>query len=106
MGVCYISKDGTTNQAYGIYSINNINITNSFFDNLYFCPDVDQINKNLKPGKNYNVNVPNQIAWQGDVNGKTGFETANNSMGQSITGNSGGYYSNGYIRLIYIIEND
>ena len=106
VGVCYISKDGTTNQAYGIYSMNNINITNSFFDNLYFCPDVDQINKNLKPGKNYNVNVPNQIAWQGDVNGKTGFETANNSMGQSITGNSGGYYSNGYIRLIYIIEND
>ena len=106
VGVCYISKDGTTNQAYGIYSMNNINITSSFFDNLYFCPDVDQINKNLKPGKNYNVNVPNQIAWQGDVNGKTGFETANNSMGQSITGNSGGYYSNGYIRLIYIIEND
>ena len=106
VGVCYISKDGTTNQIYGIYSMNNINITNSFFDNLYFCPDVDQINKNLKPGKNYNVNVPNQIAWQGDVNGKTGFETANNSMGQSITGNSGGYYSNGYIRLIYIIEND
>ena len=106
VGVCYISKDGTTNQAYGIYSMNNINITNSFFDNLYFCPDVDQINKNLKPGKNYNVNVPNQIAWQGDVNGKTGFETADNSMGQSITGNSGGYYSNGYIRLIYIIEND
>ena len=106
VGVCYISKDGTTNQAYGIYSMNNINITNSFFDNLYFCPDVDQINKNLKPGKNYNVNVPNQIAWQGDINGKTGFETANNSMGQSITGNSGGYYSNGYIRLIYIIEND
>ena len=106
VGVCYISKDGTTNQIYGIYSMNNINITNSFFDNLYFCPDVDQINKNLKPGKNYNVNVPNQIAWQGDINGKTGFETANNSMGQSITGNSGGYYSNGYIRLIYIIEND
>ena len=106
VGVCYISKDGTTNQVYGIYSMNNINITSSFFDNLYFCPDVDQINKNLKPGKNYNVNVPNQIAWQGDVNGKTGFETANNSMGKSITGNSGGYYSNGYIRLIYIIEND
>ena len=106
VGVCYISKDGTTNQAYGIYSMDNINITSSFFDNLYFCPDVDQINKNLKPGKNYNVNVPNQIAWQGDVNGKTGFETANNSMGQSITGNSGGYYSSGYIRLIYIIEND
>ena len=106
VGVCYISKDGTTNQIYGIYSMNNINITNSFFDNLYFCPDVDQINKNLKPGKSYNVNIPNQIAWQGDENGKTGFETANNSMGQSITGNSGGYYSNGYIRLIYIIEND
>ena len=73
---------------------------------IYFFFFLDQINKNLKPGKNYNVNVPNQIAWQGDVNGKTGFETANNSMGQSITGNSGGYYSNGYIRLIYIIEND
>ena len=106
VGVCYISKDGTTNQVYGIYSMNNINITSSFFDNLYFCPNVDQIIKNPKPGKNYNVNVPNQIAWQGDINGKTGFETANNSMGQSITGNSGGYYSNGYIRLIYIIEND
>ena len=106
IGVCFISKEGTTNQAYGIYSMDNKNSTSSFFDNLYFCPEVSQITKSLKPGKTYNINVPNQITWQDDVNGKTGFETADSKMGQSITGNSGGYYSTGYIRLIYIIEND
>ena len=106
MGVCFISKEGTTNQVYGIYSMDNINTNSAFFDNLYFCPETSQITRALRSGKTYTVNVPNQIAWKDDANGKTGFETADNTMGQSITGNSGGYYSSGYVRLIYIIEND
>ena len=109
IGVCFISKDGTTNPTYGMYSMNNSNgyrDSSAFFDNLYFCPTVEEITKSINYFKRYTVNIPNLIAWQDDVNGKTGFETADNPMGQSITGNSGGYYSSGYIRLIYFIEND
>ena len=109
IGVCFISRNGTTNPTYGIYSMNNSNDyrdSSAFFDNLYFCPTVEEITKSINYFKRYTVNIPNLIAWQDDVNGKTGFETADNPMGQSITGNSGGYYSSGYIRLIYFIEND
>ena len=104
-----ISKDATTNTVYGLYSKNDlIGVTEPYgiYDNLYFCPEVKQFTATLNVWRRYTVNVPNNIAWKGDVNGKTGFETADNSMGQSITGNSGGYYSNGEIRLIFIYEND
>ena len=109
IGVCMISKDATTNTVYGLYSKNDlIGVTEPYgiYDNLYFCPEVKQFTATLNVWRRYTVNVPNNIAWKGDVNGKTGFETADNSMGQSITGNSGGYYSNGEIRLIFIYEND
>ena len=39
IGVCFISRNGTTNPTYGIYSMNNSNDyrdSSAFFDNLYF----------------------------------------------------------------------
>ena len=110
VGVCYISPDATADEMNGIYgmSIDSKNISDTTFDNYTFTPDVQNITSQLKAGKTYTVNVANTKAWNKDQEGLTGFETAetvDNTIGKSVTGSTGGYYSSGYIRLIYIVEN-
>ena len=82
-------------------------IEKGMFDSMEFTPDVQAITNKLKAGTSYTVNVPNTKAFKKDQEGTTGFEDTaeDDPLGKTQTGSSGGYYSNGYIRLIYIIDN-
>ena len=107
IGVVFVSKNATSNSFKGVYGSSTTlgntdpdDITRSTFDNATFCSDIQSINNVLKPGTSYTVNVPNTKAYKGDQEGNTGFEADDVE-----TGISGGYYSSGYIRLIYIVDN-
>lgn len=107
IGVVFVSKNATSNSFKGIYGSSTTlgntdpdDITRSTFDNATFSSDIQSITNVLKPGTSYTVNVPNIKAYKGDQEGTTGFETDDVE-----TGISGGYYSSGYIRLIYIVDN-
>lgn len=107
IGVVFVSKNATSNSFKGIYGSSTTlgntdpgDITRSTFDNATFCSDVQSITNVIKAGTSYTVNVPNTKAYKQDQEGNTGFEDDDVE-----TGISGGYYSSGYIRLIYIIDN-
>ena len=107
IGVCYVSPDARADERNGIYgmTIDSKNISDATFDNYTFTPDVQKITSQLKTGKTYTVNVANTKVWNKDQEGITGFEIEDDPLGQAVTGSTGGYYSSGYIRLIYIVEN-
>lgn len=102
IGVCYISKNVTDDNSHGIYKLDldPAQISKKDLYEILFTSEVETIVNCLKPGTSYTVNVPNTKAFIYDQEGKTGFE--NYTM---VKGESGGYYSSGYIRLIYIIDN-
>ena len=94
----FISKDA---------KFNPNKIEKGWFDSAIFTPDVQAITNNLKAGTSYTVNVPNTKAFKKDQEGTTGFEDTakDDPLGLKQKGDTGGYYSSGYIRLIYIIDN-
>ncbi len=94
----FISKDA---------KFNPNKIEKGWFDGAIFTPDVQAITNNLKAGTSYTVNVPNTKAFKKDQEGTTGFEDTakDDPLGLTQKGDTGGYYSSGYIRLIYIIDN-
>ena len=94
----FISKDA---------KFNPNKIEKGWFDSAIFTPDVQAITNNLKAGTSYTVNVPNTKAFKKDQEGTTGFEDTakDDPLGLTQKGDTGGYYSSGYIRLIYIIDN-
>ena len=107
IGVVYCSKNTTTNSNKGIYGSPSVlgvidpdDITKSSFDSAMFSSDVQSITSEIKAGTSYKVNVPNSKAWKNDQEGETGFE-----LNDKTEGDTGGYYSSGYIRLIYIVDN-
>ena len=106
VGICFISKDVTQDEAHAIYSLDldpkNFNKKDSY--ELMFTSDLQGITNVIRPGTSYTVNVPNTKAFTNDQE-KTGFESDNGGFDSLVTGESGGYYSSGYIRLIYIIDN-
>jgi hypothetical protein len=108
IGVCYISKDANE-VADGIYadSTNPKNVNNDIFKDLLFSADVQNITNQLRAGTSYTINVPNTKAFKDDQQGLTGFEVnkETGTIETPVSGDSGGYYSSGYIRLIYIIDN-
>ena len=114
IGVCYVSinaKGDGTNGVYGGDSanLNPASIKKDTFNETVFTADVQLITNLLKTGTSYTVNVPNTKAWKADQQGRTGFELEEeggvDELGKTVDGQSGGYYSSGYIRLIYIIDN-
>ena len=107
IGVCYISKNVTADNDNGLYAdaLNPGEAKKGDFDAKNFSPDVQNITNKLKAGTSYTVNVPNTKAFKKDQEGTTGFETDDDPLGTVQTGTTGGYYSSGYIRLIYIIDN-
>ena len=110
IGVCYISKNLTTDEGTnGLYKDNKKpeEVDKGYFKDKNFSPDVQNITNKLKAGTSYTVNVPNTVAFKKDQEGTTGFEDddADDPLGKTQPGSSGGYYSSGYIRLIYIIDN-
>ena len=110
IGVFYASKNynGATEAFISKdESFNPNKITKGLFDKAVFTPDVQAITNNLKAGTSYTVNVPNTKAFNKDQEGTTGFEKKDGTdpLGENQAGSTGGYYSSGYIRLIYIIDN-
>ena len=108
IGVCYISKNLTTDEGTnGLYKDNKKpeEVDKGYFKDKNFSPDVQNITNKLKAGTSYTVNVPNTVAFKKDQEGTTGFETDDDPLGDVQQGSTGGYYSSGYIRLIYIIDN-
>lgn len=110
IGVFYASKNysGASEDFISVDSKFNPNkIEKGWFDSVEFTPDVQAITNNLKAGTSYTVNVPNTKAFKKDQEGTTGFEdtTKDDPLGKTQQGQTGGYYSSGYIRLIYIIDN-
>ena len=110
IGVCYISKNLTTDEGgNGLYkdNIKPEEVDKNYFKDKNFSPDVQNITNKLKAGTSYTVNVPNTVAFKKDQEGTTGFEDddADDPLGKTQQGSTGGYYSSGYIRLIYIIDN-
>lgn len=111
IGVCYISKDANA-VAEGIYqdSTNPKDVSKTTFSGtstFKFSADVQNITNQLRAGTSYTINVPNTKAFKDDQQGLTGFEVdgETGTIETAVTGDSGGYYSSGYIRLIYIIDN-
>ena len=110
IGVCFVSNneevlfnlsDSSINpEEKGLYKtkIDINNIDNNTFDNYKFCPDVTEIQKNIKEGYTYTINVPNKKAYRIDQENKTGFEKDDNHIGTTQTGNTGAYY---YRRKLY-----
>ena len=110
IGVFYASKNYTGAKEDFISTADTFDpnkIKKDLFDKAVFTPDVQAITNNLKAGTSYTVNVPNTKAFNKDQEGQTGFEKKDGSdpLGETQTGITGGYYSSGYIRLIYIIDN-
>ena len=100
IGVCFIPKNE-----------NNIDRTDkNTFNNYKFNPNVSEIEKYINEEGYYTVgDVPNGKLFNIENNSLgTGFEpydSVSKQFGNTQTGDTGGYYSSGYIRLIYIIEN-
>lgn len=127
VGVCYIDKNGkATPDGSGTSSggsvFTNGKVNGKYFSTLNFTADVQSITNAISNGTSYTINVPNSKAYPNDKEGKTGFEKTTGTGAASTavyaattadddsdyvtqTGKSGGYYSSGYIRLIYIIDN-
>ena len=105
IGVCYFTKNDIQNPPVGCYTYRIDNIRSADFDNCYFTPDVQAITNILQARTTYSVNAPNTKACKLDLDGMTGFEYEGNYDGQAVLGSSGGYYSSGSVRLIYIYEN-
>ena len=108
IGVCYISKNVTDDNSHGIYKL-DLDPAQMSKKDLYeirFTSEVETIVNCLKPGTSYTVNVPNTKAFIHDQEGKTGFESDDGGTNTLVKGESGGYYSSGYLRLIYIIDNN
>ena len=117
IGICYMSVNATGDGTNGVYggdtegaNTNPAEIAKDSFDKYNFTPDVQLVTNLLKAGTSYTVNVPNTRAWKADQQGTTGFEAKEDDdhideLGGVVDGKSGGYYSSGYIRLIYIIDN-
>lgn len=104
VGVCYLSKNVENNEGEGVYYYDTDTteeITKTIFEKKNFSSDVQTILNQLSPSSSKTINVANSSAWKDDSKGITGFEN-----GKVQTGSTGGYYSSGYIRLVYIIEND
>ena len=113
IGICFVSIDTTASENKGIYTyeVDPENMRKSTFDSLNFYTDIQNVINRLKATKTYIINVPNSRAFKNDKSGRSGFEkdSTPSSLGTTGTaqnGKTGGYYSNGYIRLIYIIDND
>ena len=117
VGLCYISNnqykffklsDPSINpEDKGLYrkTIDGNKIEKDTFDDYNFSPDVETIIDNIDYEATYSINVANKKIYNVDKTNNTGFEKDENPMGSSQKGNTGGYYSNKYMRLIYIIEN-
>ena len=107
IGVCYISKNVTDDNSHGIYKLDHdpAQMTKKDLYEILFTSEVETIVNCLKTGTSYTVNVPNTKAFTEDQQGKTGFESDDGATNTLVKGESGGYYSSGYIRLIYIIDN-
>jgi len=109
IGVCYVSKSYKGNPIVGV-STNDIdprNIKEKDFDKIEFTANVTNITNVLykAQGKTFTVGVASKKAYHEEESEKTGFETDQDPLGKTVTGDSGGYYKNGAIRLIYIIDN-
>ena len=107
IGVYFASKNYSGAKVSGIENdaMNPNTVTKTTFDKKAFTPDVQAVTNNLKAGTSYTVNVPNTKAFKKDQEGTTGFEDKDDPLGATQNGSTGGYYSSGYIRLIYIIDN-
>lgn len=108
IGVVFCSKNCTTNFYKGIYGSSSTigttdpdTITKYTFDNAIFSSDVQSITNELKTRTTYTVNVPN-VKVYGEDYGETGFDE---TKGTTKYDSTEGYYSSGYIRLIYIVDN-
>lgn len=108
IGVCFISKNTATRKP-GIYKdyLNPNDITEDTFNSYMFTTDTQAITQELTSGTLYTVGVPNTNAFTEDQQALSGFESDDGSdpLGKDQTGETGGYYSSGYIRLIYIVDN-
>jgi hypothetical protein len=95
----------------GVYVQANKPDPNAF----WYTADVQAITNSLKTGTSFTVNVPNSKAYRKDSEGLTGFEEVSGAAHSTTndylavlandTNNGGGYYSSGFIRLIYIMDN-
>lgn len=109
IGVVFVSNYSTViaNNNEGVYktNLNPKNVKADTFNSSYnFCADVQSITNQLRTGTSYTINVPNSKAYTKDQEGTTGF--TNQTTGEiAKSPNVQGYYSSGYIRLIYIIDN-
>ena len=104
IGVCLLSKNIKNNENDGVYYYDKAlsgDVTKSTLENMNFSSDVETISNQIIPNSTYNVNIANTTAWKDDAKGITGFEN-----GQVQTGSTGGYYSSGFYRLIYIEDNN
>ena len=108
VGVCFISKYAKQDDAHAIYNldINPKDFNKKVSYELMFTANVETITDLLEKGTSYIINVPNTKAFDiVEQKGKTGFESDDGGFDSLVTGESGGYYSSGFIRLIYIIDN-
>ena len=108
VGVCFISKYAKQDYAHAIYNldINPKDFNKKVSYELMFTANVETITDLLEKGTSYVINVPNTKAFDIiEQKDKTGFESDNGGFDSLVTGESGGYYSSGFIRLIYIIDN-
>ena len=124
IGVALFLKSGTA-AANGITSTTNDDASNGVyvlngnqkpnFNDYFYSGDVQAITNSLKTGTSFTVNVPNSKAYRKDTEGLTGFEEASGNAHSSTADylsvkandgtTGGGYYSSGFIRLIYIMDN-
>ena len=112
IAICFVSINTSDSTEKGIYSyeVDPLKIGRTTFDDLNFYTDIQNIINRLSPRTTYTINVPNSKAYKHDKEGRTGFEKNDDvasigTTGKVQDGNSGGYYSSGFIRLIYIVDN-
>ena len=113
IAICFASVDTSPSTDKGIYTyeIDPGKMNKSTFNDVNFYTDIQSIINRLQAKKTYTINVPNTKAFKQDKNGRTGFEknsdvTSIGTIGTAQDGSTGAYYSSGFIRLIYIIDND
>ena len=113
IAICFASIDTSSSSGKGIYSdeIDPGKMNKSTFNDKNFYTDIQSIINKLQARKTYTINVPNTKAFKQDKEGRTGFEKNSDAAsigttGTAQDGSTGAYYSSGYIRLIYIIDND
>lgn len=117
--VCYVSKKVTPNEKKGVYS--DLSISRSeieknreIFNDFYFSSNTEEILSKLQEDTHYTVNIPNSLTvetykkkewiFPGMINIIRTLETE--SFSDLAKGETGGYYENGYIRMIYIVDNN